>query len=142
VTISDSTAVGTIIDDDSLLLLTEDGSQQALSLESVFFVRDPYPVDSIFNLSADDRTRIILFATGLKLAPGENATAITARAQDPNVGIHPMLVEFVGPVPSFPWLTQVVVKLPEGLADKPSALVSITVHGVESNKVLITLKAP
>jgi uncharacterized protein (TIGR03437 family) len=53
-----------------------------------------------------------------------------------------MQVEFVSPVRSFPWLTQVVVKLPDGLADKPSALVSITVHGVDSNKVLIMLKAP
>ncbi len=142
VTISDNTGVGTIIDDDSLLLLTEEGSQQALSVESVFFVRDPYPVDSIFNLSADDRTRIILFATGLKLAPGEDATAVTAVAQDPNVGVHPVQVEFVGPVPSFNWLTQVVVRLPAGLADKPSALMSITVHGVTSNQVLIRIKAP
>lgn len=141
-TISDNTAVGTIIDDDSLLLLTEEGSQQALSLESVFFVRDPYPVASIFNLSDDDRTRIILFATGLKLAPGEDATAVTVVAQDPNVGVHPVQVEFVGPVPSFNWLTQVVVRLPAGLADKPSALISITVHGVTSNQVLITIKAP
>ena len=142
VTISDNTAVGTIIDDDSLLLLTEEGSQQALSLESVFFVRDPYPVVNTFNLSDDDRTRIILFATGLELAPDEDATAVTAVAQDPNVGIHPVQVEFVGPVPGFSWLTQVVVRLPPGLADKPSVLMSITVHGVTSNQVLITIKAP
>jgi len=135
--------VGTIIDDDSLLLLTEAGSQSALALESVFFVRDPFAViNNTFTLSADNRTRITLFATGLKLAPGEDATAVTAHAIDPNFLVYPMQVEFVGPVPSFPWLTQVVVKLPDGVADKPSALVSITVHNVDSNKVLIMLKAP
>jgi uncharacterized protein (TIGR03437 family) len=55
--------------------------------------------------------------------------------------LHPTQVEFVGSVPSFPWLTQVVLRFPDGVADKPSALVSITVHGVESNKVLVTLKS-
>src|SRR6185503_11230283 len=33
VTLADSTALGTIIDDDSLLLLTEEGNQRALSLD-------------------------------------------------------------------------------------------------------------
>ena len=141
-TIADNSAVGTIIDDDSLRLLTEEGSQHALSLESVFFVTDPFPVLNTLNFSSDQRTRIILFATGLKLAPGEDATAVTARAQDPNVGVHPLQVEFVGPVPSFPWLTQVVVKLPDGLGDKGSALVSISVHGADSNQVIVAIKAP
>ncbi|HEX3185742.1 MAG TPA: Calx-beta domain-containing protein [Pyrinomonadaceae bacterium] len=143
VTLADSTAVGTIIDDDSLLLLTEEGSQRALSLDSALFVTDPFAVVNALNpFSPDDRTRIILFATGLKLAPGEGVAAVTAAAQDPNFGVHPVQVEFVGPVPSFPWLTQVVVKLPDGLADKGSALMLITVHGVDSNKALITIKAP
>jgi uncharacterized protein (TIGR03437 family) len=78
----------------------------------------------------------------VKLAPGEDATAVTAHATDPNLLVYPMPVEFVGPVPSFPWLTQVVVKLPDGVADKPSALVNITVHGVDSNKVLVRFKSP
>jgi hypothetical protein len=142
VTFADPNAVGTIIDDDSLRLLTEAGSQSALSFESVFFVRDPFTVVNTQNLSADQRARIILFATGVKLAPGEDATAVTAHATDPNLLVYPMPVEFVGPVPSFPWLTQVVVKLPDGVADKPSALVNITVHGVDSNKVLVRFKSP
>ena len=141
-TISDFTAEGTIIDDDSLLLQTEPGSQSALSLESVFFVRDPFAVVNTQNLSADQRTRIILFATGLKLAPGETATAVTANAIDSNFLVYPMQVEFVGPVPSFPWLTQVVVKLPDGIANKPSVQVLITVHGVNSNRVPIETKSP
>jgi hypothetical protein len=142
VTLSDNSAVGTIIDDDSLLLLTEQGNQRALSLDSVKFVTDPFPVVNTDNFSSDQRTRIILLATGLKLAAGEDATAITATAEDPQLGVHPLQVEFVGPVPGFNWLTQVVVKLPDSLANKSSALVTITVHAVTSNKALITIKVP
>ncbi len=142
VTLADNQAVATIIDDDSLLLLTEVGSQRALSLDSVLFVTDPFAVVNTNNFSSDQRTRIILLSTGLKLAAGEDATAVTATAEDPQLGVHALPVEFVGPVPSFPWLTQVVVRLPDSLANKASALVSITVHGVTSNKVLVTLKSP
>jgi hypothetical protein len=142
VTIADEDGVGTIVDDDALLLLTEEGSQRALSLDSVLFVTDPIAVVNTNNFSADQRTRIILFSTGLKLAAGEDLTAVTATAEDPQAGVHSLPVEFVGPVPSFPWLTQVVVRLPDSLATKPSALVSINIHGVTSNKVLVTIKAP
>jgi hypothetical protein len=142
VTLGDPQAVATIIDDDSLLLLMEVGSQRALSLDSVLFVTDPFAVVNTNNFSSDQRTRIILLSTGLKLAAGEDATAVTGTAEDPQLGVLSLPVEFVGPVPSFPWLTQVVVKLPDSLATKPSALVSITVHSVTSNKVLVTIKAP
>ena len=142
VTLADPQAVATIIDDDSLLLLTEVGSQRALSLDSVLFVTDPFAVVNRNNFSSDQRTRIILLSTGLKLGAGEDGNAVTAKAEDPQSGVHTLPVEFVGPVPSFPWLTQVVVRLPDSLATKSSALVSITVHGVTSNKVLVTIKAP
>ena len=142
VTISDFTAVGTIIDDDSLRLLTEEGTQNAVSVESVFLVRDPFAVVNTLNFSADNRTRITLFATGLKLNAGEGTTAVTAAAQDPDFGVHPVPVEFVGPVPGFPWMTQVIVRLPDSIANKPSVLMLLTVHGVDSNKALITLKSP
>jgi hypothetical protein len=142
VTIADNTGIGTIIDDDSLLLITEATSERAISLDSVTLLADPFPVLNSHNFSLDGRTRIMLFATGLKLAPGENATNVTAIAEDPQGGLHPLTVEFVGAVPSFDWLTEIVVKLPDGLMNANSAKVSITLHGVNSNKVLINIKAP
>lgn len=142
VTLADSGAFGTIVDDDSLVLVTEPDSQRAISLDSVLLLTDPFPVLNNLNFSLDGRTRIMLFATGLKLAPGEDATAVTAVAEDPQGGVHPLTVEFVGAVPSFNWLTQVVVKLPDGLMNANSAQVSISLHGASSNKVLINIKAP
>ena len=142
VTLLDNTAVGTIIDDDSLVLMTEPGIQQAISLDSPLLLKDPFPVLNTLNFSLDGRTRIMVFATGIKLAPGEDATAITAVAEDQQGGLHPLTVEFVGTVPTLDWLQQVVVKLPDSLTNSSSALVSISLHGSSSNKVLIAIKSP
>jgi uncharacterized protein (TIGR03437 family) len=49
-------------------------------------------------------------------------------------------VEFVGKVPNFDWLTQVNVRLPDGLANIDHVSVSITLHGMTSNKANIRLK--
>ena len=142
VTLLDNTAVGTIIDDDSLVLMTQPGNQQAISLDSPVLLKDPFPILNTFNFSLDGRARIMLFASGIKLAAGEDATAITAVAEDQQGGLHPLLVEFVGNVPALDWLQQVVVKLPDSLTNKGSALVSISLHGSNSNKVLIAIKSP
>jgi hypothetical protein len=142
VTLLDNTAVGTIIDDDSLVLMTEPGNQQAISLDSPLLLKDPFPVLNTLNFSLDGRTRVMLFASGIKLAPGEDATAITAVAEDQQGGLHPLTVEFVGTVPTLDWLQQVVVKLPDSLTNTGPALVSISLHGSSSNKVLIAIKSP
>ena len=51
--------------------------------------------------------------------------------------IHPVTVEFVGKVPGFDSLTQLVIRLPDGLPSNSDVLVSITLHGQTSNKVRI-----
>jgi hypothetical protein len=141
-TLGDSNGTGTIIDDDSLVLLTETNSERAISLDSVLFLRDPFPILNTRNFSLDHRTRIMLFATGLKLAPGEDASTISAVAEDSQGGLHPLNVEFVGSVPSFNWLTQVVLALPDELANANSVSVSISLHGARSNKVIIRIQTP
>lgn len=131
--------VGTIIDDDALILLTEGNSQRAIALDSVLFTRDPFPVANTLNFSSDQRTRITLFATGLKLLSGENASAVTATAEDSSGNIRPLSVEFVESVPSFNWLTQVILKL----NDQPTsadAKIKITLHSVSSNVVLVGVR--
>jgi hypothetical protein len=130
---------GTIIDDDALILLTEGNSQRAIGLDSVLFTRDPFPVANTLNFSSDQRTRITLFATGLKLLSGENASAVTATAEDSSGNIRPLSVEFVGGVPSFNWLTQVILKQ----NDQPTsgdAKIKITLHSVSSNVVLVGVR--
>jgi hypothetical protein len=141
-TIADANGTATIIDDDSLMLQSEPNTDHALTLDSVLFLRDPFAVLNTFNFSADHRTRIMLFATGIKLAQGEGAGSITALAEDAQGGLHPMIVEFVGGVPSFDWLNQLVVALPDDVANLNSVKVSISLHGDVSNKVVVSLRAP
>jgi uncharacterized delta-60 repeat protein len=120
------------------VLQVEADSNHAIALDSVTFQRDPFSIVNDFNFSPDHRTRIILFAANLTLDSGESSAAVTVQAED-SAGVHNLPVEFVGKVPGFDWLTQVVVKLPDGLA-KGNALVSVSFHGKTSNKCMIVLK--
>jgi len=139
-TIADGQGVGTIVDDDSLILLTEANVQRAIALDSVLFTRDSFPIRNDLNFSADHRTRVSLFATGLKLSPGENASAVTATAEDSQGTIRALDVEFVGRVPAFDWLTQVVVKMNDQITTTGDVKIKITLHGTSSNTVLIAVR--
>lgn len=52
-----------------------------IALNSVLMIRDPFPLSNPFNLSSDQRTRLKLFVRNLDLLPGEDSSAVTARAE-------------------------------------------------------------
>ena len=139
-TIARGQGVFTIVDDDGLFLLTEPNVQRGAALDSVTFVRDPLPIIETVNFSSDQRTRISVFGIGLKLAAGENASAVTATAEDSVGTVRPLTVEFVGKVPTTDWLWQVILKLNDQITPPGDIKVRITVHGVTSNFVLVGLK--
>jgi glucose/arabinose dehydrogenase len=122
------------------VIVTEPNSDSAVALDSVWMVRDPFPLTTPFNLSADGRTRVMLFVLNLDLQPGETASAITARAEDGASNVFPLTVEFAGRVPNFDWLTQVVVRLPDNTPAAQSLLVSVTLRGQTSNKARIRMR--
>jgi hypothetical protein len=121
-------------------LITEPNTNRAIALDSVTFMRDFFPLTSPFNFSFDQRTRIMLFATGLELMPGEDISVVTAQAEDSAHRIFSLTVEFVGKVPSLDEFTQVNVRLPDGIAGSGDVLVSVKLRGVESNKVLVGIQ--
>jgi len=121
------------------ILLTEQGSDSAIALSSPGNFRDPFPLVDLFNLSSDNRTRVMFFAVNLDLLPGEDLTAVTASAEGPSLNIYPLTVEFVGGVPNFEGLTQIIVILPSNLPPGQSVLVSVT-YGQTSNKVRIRIQ--
>ena len=116
-------------------LLTEEGTGRAIVLDSVTWLREPFPVVTSHNFSLDARTRVMLLATHVNLTPPEDISVITAQAEDSQNRVFPLAVEFVGKVPRFEWLTQVIVKLPDELADAGEVRVSINVRGTSSNTV-------
>jgi hypothetical protein len=138
-TIADGQGVGTIVDDDTLLLLNQTNSTRAVALDSVTFVAETFPIVTERNFSSDQRTRLAVFAIGLKLANGETASAVTASAEDSTATVRPLTVEFVGQVPNFPWLTQVVVKLADQIVPG-DVKIRISLHGQTSNPVTVAVK--
>lgn len=116
-------------------LLIEQDSPRAAALDSVYLRRDPLPVVSHNLFNNDRRTRLTLFGTNVELMPGENASAITARARDSRSKNHSLTVEFVGKVPGIDSLTQIIVKLPDGLAQAGDVWISMDLRGQTSNEV-------
>ena len=122
------------------ILISEANSDSAIALDSVTFIRDPFPLTNPFNFSADRRTRLMLFGMNMDLLPGENSSAVTARAEDAALSVYPLTVEFVGKVPGFDWLTQIVVRLPDNTPAGQSLLISATLRGKTTNKVRVRMQ--
>jgi uncharacterized protein GlcG (DUF336 family) len=124
----------------SPVLVSESGSTRAVALEAVTRVSEPFSPTSPVPFGADTRTRLMLFAMNLHLAPGEDASAVTADAEDAALNVYPLAVEYVGPVPGQEWMSSVVVRLNDQLgADAGDVLVRVAYHGAQSNRVRVGL---
>jgi hypothetical protein len=124
----------------SPVLLTRENSSRAITLDSVTQVAEPLPVVAPNNFTQDHRTRAAFFGINMALMAGENFTAVTANARDSRSKNYSLQVEFVGQVPALNWLTQVVVRLPDELAQAGDVWVSISLRGQTSNEVLFNVK--
>ena len=142
VTIADAQAVATIVDDDIAILQSDSG--RATALDAVTFVREPFAATNQLYIGSDKRGRVTMFTLNLIVTPG---LVVTAQAIDDQQVTHQLLVEFVGNVPNFipvvpqePALTQIVLKLPEGIMTAGDLRVRIITRGRLSNQVLIAVK--
>ncbi|HEV7683767.1 MAG TPA: hypothetical protein VGO68_16685 [Pyrinomonadaceae bacterium] len=125
------------------VLLTQQGSTRAIALDSVMRLAEPFQSQNPVSFASDNRTRITLFATNLTLATGENASAVSAEAEDFSHARYPLAVEYVGAVSGQTWMTAVVVRLNDNLGgdftNLGDVLVGVTYHGATSNRVRIGL---
>jgi len=124
------------------ILLVEENSNRGVALDSVNWLRDPFPISTIYNFSADGHTRVMLFAMNVELQAGENLSIVTAEAEDSQQTVYPLTVEYVGNISNLNWLAQINVRLPDNLANAGNVLVSIKVRGVQSNKVVVSIRPP
>jgi hypothetical protein len=120
------------------ILLIDETTGRAAALDSVTLLPDPFSVFNTYNFSTDQRTRIMLFA--INVAPGETASTVTAQAVDSQNIIYSMPIEFIGTVPNYNWITEIVVRMPDQLTNLVAVQVSINVRGVAGNKVLIDIR--
>lgn len=122
------------------VIFAEETTNQLAALDSVWFVRDPFTLFNDRNFSFDQRTRITLFAIGLDLMPGENNSVVAAQAEYPGHGSYPLEVESVSKIPNIDSLTQVNLRLPNELANAGDVLVSVSLRGAASNKLMIRIQ--
>jgi len=120
-------------------LLTEENSQRAVAVDTVTRVRHPFSVVPALRWGNDRRTRLSLFGTNLDLLPGETALAVTASARDSLSRTVSLKVESVGKVQGVDSLTQVIVRLPDALAQAGDVWVSVSLRGQTSNEVLVSI---
>jgi Calx-beta domain len=134
--ISDGQGVGTILDDDTLLVLEESGpaAQQAAAFDSLLLIRDPFRVQSVANwptLQPGQRTRVMIFAQNLRLNQGETASDVIVNLVDASSQSFDVPAADVRAMPNTD-LSQVVFTLPEALAPG-TCNVKIKLHGQSSN---------
>jgi uncharacterized repeat protein (TIGR01451 family) len=127
-----------ILDDDRPLILTDEITSRAVALDSVTMLHEPFSLRNIFNFSSDQRTRLTLFVTGIDLLPGESFSSVTVQLEDTEHRIYPLVVEDIRKLPNFPF-SQITVKLPDSLTLEGDHQVTLTFHGVTSNKPLIRI---
>ena len=100
----------------------------------------PTTAPSTLNFSNDHRTRLILLAGKIVLNAGEDSSVVTAQAQDSQGNTYLLTVEFVGNVPGFDWLTEVVIRFPNQMTYTGDVWVRINLRGVPSNQAFVTIK--
>ena len=122
------------------ILLAHENSQRAVAVDSVTSMSEPFSITNLHNFSTDQRTRLSLFAVNVELGAGEATSVIEAEAEAPGGQIFPLTVEFFGPVPNFAWLKQVVVKLPNEVANSSEIRVRLKVRGTGGNQVIVKLQ--
>jgi outer membrane protein assembly factor BamB len=126
------------------LLLEDSGSlsNQVAALDSVLFLRDPFPVLNVANLlntGVDRNTRVILFVKDLQFFQGENPSAVVIHLTDNSGRLFDLPAEDVRQVPGMTF-NQVVFRLPDGLAEG-SCTIRLTAHAQVSNTGMIRIRA-
>jgi hypothetical protein len=84
----------------------------------------------------------MLFAENLDLAPGEDPSVVTAQAVDAQNTPYPLVVEYVGKVPAFNWLSSVIVRLPDTQSFNGDLSIGVSLRGANSNGAVLSIKAP
>jgi len=120
------------------ILMSEIASDRAVALDSVVMTSAPFSINATNPLSQNQATRLSLFARIADLQPNE-LPVVMAQIQDAHQTLFDLPVEFVGKVRDLEWLTQVVVRLPNGLASG-DARVWIQARGLPSNQISVTIK--
>lgn len=140
-TLVNSQALGTILNYRFPVLVLEEGSQRAAAIDSVLWLRDPFPLtQSILGLG--QRTRISLFALNIPPVPAADLSRVTVNAEDELGNTYSLPVEFIGLVTGVDNLSQIIVRLPDSVGNAHELRIKLIVLGGASNTAPIRIAAP
>jgi uncharacterized protein (TIGR03437 family) len=123
--------------------LDASGSGPGAILNAVTYQPAPFLVETPANFGSDKRTRLAVYATGVRYAgnPAHDpsitdvSSNLSAQATDANGNTYGLTVEYAGPAPGFFGLDQVNVVLPPELDGGGAVSIAITAEQVTSNLV-------
>ncbi len=127
------------ISDPPPALIREFGSSLAVALNADTWVRDPFALTTSSFLGQNLQTRVALFARFVDLLPRENFSAVTVQGFTSQQASFDLPVEFVGPLSSADWLTQINVRLP-GNIPAGDLFISVTLRGMTGDRLGIRIK--
>src|SRR5437660_2091442 len=119
------------------ILISEELSTRAIVFDSATHQHEPFSAFAPISFGPDKLTRIMLFATNLKLQANEGTDVVSADAEDGSHRLYALTVEYVGPVPDQPWATSIVVCLNNQMGNLGDVLLQIKYRGVSSNRVRV-----
>jgi hypothetical protein len=125
------------------LILDESGPgpNQAAAVDSLLFLRDPFPIVNItnsINQGTDKNTRVMIFVTNLQLSQGETSSSVVVNLIDSNNKSEDVAAEDVRPVPNLAF-AQVIFRLPDTLA-AGTCTVRVRAHGQVSNSRTVRIR--
>ncbi|HEV7891315.1 MAG TPA: carboxypeptidase regulatory-like domain-containing protein [Pyrinomonadaceae bacterium] len=119
------------------VLLSGPSSTRAVALESVTHAPEPFAPESPIAWGEDRRTRVTLFAMNLALGQGEDASAVSAFAEDASGRRYTLKTEHVGEASGASGVSELIVRLGDDLGDVGDVLVWISYGGLGSNRVRV-----
>ena len=119
------------------MLISQADSTRAIAVDSVTRQREPFTPKAQIKFGADSATRIMLFALNLQLQTNEGPSAVTADAEDATHAFHQLIVEHIAPVSDQPWVSSLIIRLPETLPANGDVLVRIKYRDLGSNRVRV-----
>ena len=121
------------------ILLLDSSTNRALALHSPLDTREPFAMTTAVSLGADQRTRVMLFATNVDptMASSLSATAVSTQGVT-----YQLPIEYVGKVPNMDTgtITQIIVILPQDSTLHGDVSVTIMLAGSQSNKVVFAIR--
>jgi hypothetical protein len=113
-------------------ILTVEGTDVALALESTMFLAQPFSISSELAMNPDGTTRVILFVNNLDV---NDVSKVSASIEDEAGTIYPVTIENLATMPELGWLKQLNIKLPSNVPSRNALKFRISIAEGSSNTV-------